>query len=227
MLERVRTKPKYYKRVTAIQEVAEDNNQAILVEINTSGGPNLSSSGVSTLKYSNVISTLPLSVLRTVDLDKVYLSLGQQCAFRELLYSPSVKVGIQFRTCWWQTLQIEGGQSYTDRPSRAIVYPSYGPGLDGSKFSNVLIASYNGMQDSQRLGAFIRGHGSAEEKILVDLVMKDLAVVHNKPIDELRDEYMDYFAWDWYGNTFSQGAPSSLRRESHVVKRRICVVWPW
>jgi hypothetical protein len=98
-----------------------------------------------------------------------------------------------------------GGQSYTDRPSRSIVYPSHGPGLENSQRSNVIIASYNGMQDSQRLGALMRGHDSPEEKILLNLIMKDLSVVHNKPLSELWDEFLDYHAWDWYSHSFALG----------------------
>lgn len=154
--------------------------------------------------YSNVISTLPLSVLRTVNLDGIYLSVGQKNALRELQYHPSVKIGIQFKTAWWERMGIIGGQSYTDRPCRTTVYPSYGPGKD-SKKSNVLIAAYNGLQDSQRLAVYMKGHNTPAEKILLDFIMNDLAEVHQKPVDELWGEYLDYFAWDWYGHTFSQG----------------------
>jgi hypothetical protein len=45
-----------------------------------------------------------------------------------------------------------------------------------------MIASYNGMQDSQRLGSLMKGRDSPEEKVLLDLVMRDLAVSHRKDI---------------------------------------------
>jgi len=206
MLRAITVKPKYFQRVTAISEVKEDNNETLCVTTDGGADPNLADTPISSHKYSNIISTLPLSVLRTtVDLDDVHLSTGQKNGLRELLYSPSIKVGIQFRTAWWEKMGIIGGQSYTDRPTRSVVYPSHGPGLGNSNRSNVLIASYNGMQDSQRLAALMRGRNSAEEKILLNIIMKDLSVIHDKPLTELWEEYVDYFACDWYSNSFSLG----------------------
>jgi hypothetical protein len=58
--------------------------------------------------------------------------------------------------------------------------------------------SCNERQDSQRLGALMRGHDSPEEKILLGLIMKDLAVLHDKSFRELEQQYVDHYAWDWY-----------------------------
>ncbi|KAF5380292.1 hypothetical protein D9757_007910 [Collybiopsis confluens] len=208
MLDKVRNKPKYYKRVTAIKELPEYDNQAIQIEVDTSEDPRGPRPiSVQFAKYSNIISTLPLSVLRTVNLDDIYLSIGQKNALRGLQYQPSVKIGIQFKRPWWEDMGIVGGQSYTDRPSRSIVYPSYGP-IPGktTQRSNVLIAAYNGLLDSQRLAVYMKGHNTPQDKILLQLIMKDLAIVHNKPLDELWEEYVDHYAWDWSSDTFSQGA---------------------
>jgi monoamine oxidase len=202
MCREIKTKPTFYRRVVAIKEVPDDDYQSLSLTIDARGDPNLSKNGLTTPKYSNVICTVPLSVLRTVDLDNCQLLAGQKNALRELQYSPSIKVGIQFKTAWWEELGIIGGQSYTDRPVRAVVYPSHGP---GEKKTNVLIASYNGMQDSQRLGALMRGRGTSEEQILLNLVMNDLAVIHNKHVDEIWAEYVDYYPWDWYSNGLSLG----------------------
>ncbi|KAF5309811.1 hypothetical protein D9758_018993 [Tetrapyrgos nigripes] len=208
MLDKVKYKPKYYKRVTGIKELAVHDNQAIEVQVDTSEDPRGQHAEKIHGKYSNVISTLPLSVLRTVDLDEIYLSIGQKNALRELQYHPSVKIGIQFKTAWWEKMGIIGGQTYTDRPCRTTVYPSYGvPNLSaGTQKSNVMIAAYNGLLDSQRLAVYMKGHNSPQEKILLNFIMNDLAAVHQKPVSELWDEYLDYYAWDWYSNTFSQGA---------------------
>lgn len=217
MCDKIKTKPMYNKRVTAISEVKEDNFQTISVTVDGGGDPRLGNNTSTQYKYSNVVCTLPLSVLRTIDLDQCYLSTGQQNALRELQYSPSIKIGIQFKTAWWEKLGIEGGQSATDRTARAIVYPSHGPGLGSSKRSNVLIASYNGMQDSQRLGALMKGPNSPEEKMLLTLIMKDLAVVHDVPVNNLWADFVDYYAWDWYSSSFSLGMPiRSLCIQSHA-----------
>lgn len=74
--------------------------------------------------YSHVISTIPLPVFRTLDLDdKNLFDIEQWNALRQLSYGPSVKIGIKFKTQWWKhsenldqkKLDITGGQSFTDR----------------------------------------------------------------------------------------------------------------
>ena len=38
-----------------------------------------------------------------------------------------------------------------------------------------MIAAYNGMQDSQRLGGLMKGRDTPEERVMLDLVMRNLA----------------------------------------------------
>ena len=54
-----------------------------------------------TKQFSHVISTIPLPVLRTIDLSAAGLDPMQSNALRELNYGPSIKVGIQFKEAWW------------------------------------------------------------------------------------------------------------------------------
>lgn len=66
--------------------------------------------------YKHVISTIPLPVLRTLDIDDPALfTIQQRNAMRQLSYGPSVKIGIKFKSQWWHDLNIVGGQSSTDR----------------------------------------------------------------------------------------------------------------
>lgn len=230
MLDIVQTKPKFYQRVTAIRDANEDDNNAIVITVDGRDDPSLANNYTADKKFSNVICTIPLSVLRTVNLDKVYLSPNQRSGMRELLYSPSIKIGIQFKTAWWEKLGIIGGQSYTDRPARAVVYPSHGPGIGGSQKSNVLIASYNGMQDSQRLGALMKGRDTPEEKMLLNLIMNDLAVIHDVPLDEIWEQFLDYYPWDWYSSSLSLGNMSHTSDIAWTdiytdLFRCFCVVW--
>jgi len=51
----------------------------------------------------------------------------------------------------------------------------------------------------------MKGRGTPEEKILLDLVMRDLAALHKKDVNELWDEYEDYFPWDFYRDEFQLG----------------------
>ncbi|KAF8636268.1 hypothetical protein AX16_011038 [Volvariella volvacea WC 439] len=205
MTERISTQPQHYMRVTAIKET--DNGQSLTVTFDSSHSPRPYHSKIRK-KYSQVISTMSLACLRMVDLDELYLSYGQRNAIRQLTYTPSIKIGIQFRTAWWEKLGIVGGQSSTDRPIRDVVYPSYGPddSHPGSERSNCIIASYNGMQDSQRLGGLMNGRDSPGEKVMLDLVMRDLAAVHQVDVEMLWDEFEDYFPWDFYRDEFQLGA---------------------
>lgn len=68
-----------------------------------------------------------------------------------------------------------------------------------------MIAAYNGMQDSQRLGGLMKGRDTPEEKVLLNLIMRDLAAIHQKPVDELWEQYEDYFPWDFYRDEHQLG----------------------
>ena len=70
-----------------------------------------------------------------------------------------------------------------------------------------MIAAYNGMQDSQRLGGLMKGKDTPEESVLLDLVMRDLAAVHEVDVEMLWDEFEDYYyyPWDFYRDEFQLG----------------------
>ena len=133
-------------RVTSISRAdpnSLDSDMKITVQHSTENG----TEDPKTLKFSHVVSTVPFSALRSIDLSGCGLSYKQKMALRCLHYGPSVKVAIKFRTRWWQYdvdlgSPHEGGQSSTDRPSRVVVYPSHGLN-DPEDNPGVLIASYS------------------------------------------------------------------------------------
>jgi monoamine oxidase len=159
-------------------------------------------------QFSHVISTIPLTVLRTIDLKKAELDPMQANALRELDYGPSIKVGLQFKTAWWTTatnlagerLNIVGGQSYTDRPVRTIVYPSFGDVQDAK--TTTLIASYCWTEDAARTGALI----DKDDKTLLKLVLRDLADIHNLSVDFLRGQLIGYHGYDWAHDPYTMGS---------------------
>ena len=69
-----------------------------------------------------------------------------------------------------------------------------------------MIASYNGMQDSQRLGGLMKGHDTPEERVLLDLIMRNLAQLHRVPVSMLWEQYEDYYPWDFHRDAFQLGA---------------------
>ena len=205
MTERISTKPQPYMRTVAVKE--SDNGDTLTVTFDSMHNPRPSARARTDKKYSHVISTMSFGCLRMVDLDKLYMSYGQRNAIRQLTYTPSIKIGLQFKSAWWEKLGIVGGQSSTDRPIRDIVYPSYpsDESHPNSQKSNCMIAAYNGMQDSQRLGGLMKGKDTPEERVLLDLVMRDLAVVHKVDVEKLWDEFEDYYPWDFYRDEFQLG----------------------
>jgi hypothetical protein len=102
------------------------------------------------------------------------------------------------------SLDIIGGQSYSDRVVRTVVYPSYGiPGNDPE--STVLIASYSWTEDALRLGSMISAGGALKNQVK-DLVLRDLSRIHDVSYDFLLDQYEDHFGWDWTHDPLTQGA---------------------
>lgn len=147
MVAQLKTKPSYGHQVTAVKLVYRPPFECF---------PNLplprrpyrfplmkvSVAGKGDEYFAHVISTSTLANLSTVDTERVPMSYKQRQAIRTLNYGPAVKVGIRFKTCWWEQggLTQRGGSSYTDRPSRTIVYPSVGLGEAGP---GVLMVTYN------------------------------------------------------------------------------------
>lgn len=116
------SRPVLYHRVAAIEE--SDDGYTMTVTFDGRDNPDRSLQTLSQRKFSNVISTVSFACLRMVDLERAGLSYGQRNAIKDLTYTPSVKVGIQFKTAWWEQMGIFGGQSSTDLPIRDAVYPS-------------------------------------------------------------------------------------------------------
>jgi len=171
-------------------------------------------------KYGHVISTLPIPVLHhAVDLDDAELTHMQTNALRLLQYTPATKIGIKFKSAWWtkgkdadgnpivdrdgKTIDIVGGRSFTDRPIRVVVYPSYGLEKEGSA---VLIASFIWTDDAARMGALIGSGSKRVDGQLKDMVLKDLAVVHNIDLKILHDQYLEQYSVDWADNPLTMGA---------------------
>ena len=168
-------------------------------------------SGGSRRSYAHVISTLPLPVLRTIDMTQCKLDLIQENALRQLQYGPSIKIGILFTENWWTIgkdkdgvpFNIVGGQSSTDLPIRTIVYPSHGANTNVP--SKTLMASYCWTSDAERLGTWFQSGDQTNNKKLKDLVLKNLAAVHNVTYEYLESRFLLMHAWDWNDYEFTMG----------------------
>ncbi|KAG9017123.1 hypothetical protein FRB90_001686 [Tulasnella sp. 427] len=158
-------------------------------------------------RYEHVISTIPLPVFRTLDIrDELLFTVEQTNAMRQLSYGPSIKIGIKFKSRWWEEkeLNIVGGQSYTDLNIRTTVFPSHG--LQGEEQTTVLIASYNWTADAAALAALVASDKEDDRKRLKDIVLRDMSQVHNVPEELLVDQYVEMFPWAWQNDPLTQGA---------------------
>ncbi|QRV80194.1 Flavin containing amine oxidoreductase [Ceratobasidium sp. AG-Ba] len=191
-------------RVTAMSPVGTPSNCS---------GISVVTNGVTVMPtvFDHVVSTVPLSCFSQIDTSDLQLPWQLQTAIRELHYDGSTKVAIRFSSRWWEGLASRqiGGISSTDRPTRTVVYPSYGIGTT----SATMIVSYTWAQDAFRVGSMVQGKTSAAEQLLINNILKDLTDMHNIKDQTGRPDYMylhnlmqDYHAWNWYGNEFSMGA---------------------
>jgi monoamine oxidase len=101
-----------------------------------------------TLKYTGdyAIIAIPFSMLRLVKVEPFHaFSHNKRKAIRELHYVPATKIGVQFKTRFWEKEGMMGGQTVTDLPIRFTYYPSYDIGQPGS---GVVVASYTWENDT-------------------------------------------------------------------------------
>jgi len=181
-----------------------------------------------TRQFHHVITTLPFGCLRNVDTSGCRFTWDLQTAIRSLRYECSTKVAIRFSSRWWEQckprLKQCGGVSSTDRPIRMVIYPSYGMNKDEGA---TMIVSYSWSQDASRIGSLVQGYNTPEEKLLVDLIIGDLADIHDLDKKYLSGLIVDYHAYDWSQEPHSAGDSSPSQREDKLLmfNRRFFCVW--
>jgi len=83
------------------------------------------------------VCTIPLSILSQLPID---VGRRMKAAIDAVPYTPSVKIGLQFKRRFWEEDEaIYGGISYTDLPIRQIAYPNTGFNGTGK---GVLLGAY-------------------------------------------------------------------------------------
>ena len=168
--------------------------------------------------YDAVFNSAPLGAMQRMDLRGLNLNWGTKQAIRSLGYGASCKVGIKFKTMWWQdpklkpALNIKGGVSKTDLPIRMCVYPSYNL-YDSPDKEGVLLCSYSWSQEAQRMGTLINRESPKNEDDLKHLLIDNLAKLHSSnPQDYetlhqiIDDAYITHFAYDRYTDPGTTGA---------------------
>ncbi|EKM58811.1 uncharacterized protein PHACADRAFT_205061 [Phanerochaete carnosa HHB-10118-sp] len=168
--------------------------------------------GRGTTYYTHVITTTTLPCLRAMDLSEAGLDYPQKNALRALYYSSATKIGVKFKTAWWQDDAvmkkyggfgaIVGGQSYTDNMSRMIVYPSYSAGSQTP--STVLIASYAWTGDALAWTGLMQSEDRMRRRLL-----DDLAEVHRFNANGrkfLEDQVESIYPYSWNNDPNTMGS---------------------
>ncbi|KAK2008684.1 hypothetical protein LZ32DRAFT_566133 [Colletotrichum eremochloae] len=179
--------------------------------------------------YFTVFNSTTLGSMNRMDLSKAGLLWDTKQAIRCLGYGASCKVGIKFKTPWWQKQPYninKGGLGRTDLSLQVCVYPSYNINehVDPRDKPAVLLVSYTWGQTAQRLASLIaskpQGKSNAEileeEAELKEVILRDLAYLHTddhnnkekfeETLEKIKQQYVEHHAYDWYHDSNMAGA---------------------
>jgi monoamine oxidase len=140
------------------------------------------------------IITIPFSVLQFVEVEPVNsFSHEKWKAIRELHYVGSTKIGIQFKSRFWEREGMYGGKAASDLPITLTHYPSYGLGKPGP---GVVLASYTWEDDAVPWDSL-----SDEDRF--EYALKNLATIHGKQVYR---EFETGASHSWIRDPYSGGA---------------------
>lgn len=150
------------------------------------------------------ILTIPFSILQFVEVvPHSSFSHNKWKAIRELHYSTSTKIGLQFKSKFWEAQGIHGGQTSSDLPIRYTYYPSHDIGKNET---GVILASYTWEDDS------IPWESLSEEN-RIQQALKNLAIIHGQ---QVYDEFITGASYSWSLNPFSAGAFAMFKPEQET-----------
>jgi len=148
----------------------------------------------STITSDLAILTIPFSVLRFVKVEPYHsFSYYKRRAIRELNYMAATKIGIEFKSRFWERHEQYGGKSITDLPIRFTYYPSQGIGSNGPA---VVLASYTWADEALTWDGL-----SNEDR--VQYALRNLAEIYG---DQVYSEFVVGTSFSWVDNPYSTGA---------------------
>ncbi|MGR3765611.1 flavin monoamine oxidase family protein [Rossellomorea sp. NS-SX7] len=137
------------------------------------------------------IITMPFTVLQFVDIEPYdSVSFKKWQAIREVNNVQAVKIGIEFKSKFWEKMGY--GNITSDLPLKFTYIPSHGIGSDGP---GVLLASYSWGSDAVLWN-------SLSNEGLVRLVLKDLAKIYGNIV---YTEFLQAVWFNWGQNPYSAG----------------------
>ncbi|NMF00351.1 flavin monoamine oxidase family protein [Aneurinibacillus aneurinilyticus] len=148
----------------------------------------------STISGDLAIVTIPFSALRFVKIEPyASFSYYKRRAIRKLNYIASTKIGIEFKSRFWEKEGQHGGKSITDLPIRFTYYPSYGIGTNGHA---VILASYTWADEALTWG-------SLPERERIQYALMNLAEIYGH---QVYSKFVSGVSFNWSQNPYSVGA---------------------
>jgi monoamine oxidase len=186
-------------------------NQRMTKISQNNSGLTIHSTHPQTLKNSTInsdlaIITIPFSVLRFVEVEPLHsFSYFKRKAIREINYMAATKIGIEFKSRFWERENQIGGKSITDLPIRFTYYPSQGIGTNGPA---VVLASYTWADE-----ALIWNGLSNDDRI--QYALKNLAQIYG---NQIYSEFVTGTSYSWVDNPYATGALATFEpgRESEL-----------
>jgi monoamine oxidase len=162
--------------------------------------------------FDKVVLAIPPAALQSIRQRPTWSFMKEQ-ALRSTHYEPLYKIGLHFRTRFWENLPDPclGGQSVTDLRFRWIVYPSNDLGSPGS---GVLLL-YCWMNDAYRMASIPKDQR-------ISLVLHDLQRFYADMDIDVYDQFVDAFDVCWSQESGTGDAmflPGQFRRFYDISKR--------
>ncbi|UCZ53969.1 flavin monoamine oxidase family protein [Bacillus shivajii] len=155
----------------------------------------------SVLHGDYAIITLPFSALQLVDIQpREAFSRKKWKAIRDLRYIPATRIGMEFRSRFWEKQGLFGGHTVTDLPSRFTYYPSQGLGDPGPA---VITGSYT-------LGSDTLLWDSQSEEDRIKFLLNNLAKIHG---DVVYKEFVTGYSFSWRQQPYIAGDLAAFKNE--------------
>ncbi|MBU7320196.1 flavin monoamine oxidase family protein [Paenibacillus oleatilyticus] len=139
------------------------------------------------------IVSIPFTVLRFVEVEPRHSFSHQKWkAIRELHYSSATKIGLEFKSRFWEKAGQYGGRTTTDLPIRFAYYPSHGIGKPGPA---VLLASYT-------MGDDVVPWDGLSNKERIRYALMNLKAIHG---DVVYREFVRGISYSWAQNPLTCG----------------------
>jgi len=175
----------FYHRMT---KIAQDSNSVTIHSTNQQTLQNY------TFTSDLAIITIPFSVLRFVTIEPYHsFTYYKHRAIREINYMAATKVGIEFKSRFWEKYGQYGGKSITDLPIRFTYYPSQGIGTAGPA---VIVASYTWADEAMTWNGLSDGDR-------VQYSLKNLAAIFG---NQVYSEFVQGTSFSWVDDPYSTGA---------------------